>query len=629
MSGILQTFAYGRAFSIIPANTVAPVVSGTATVGQTLSTTNGTWSGIPTPTFTYQWQRVTTNISGATSSTYVLVAADVGSTIRCVVTATNTVGSTSANSNSTAAVAATVPGAPTIGTATATGSSTATVAYTAPASNGGATITLYTATSSPSGLTGTLATAGSGTITVSGLSPTTSYTFTVRATNSVGQGAASAASNSITTTAAFWVVQTTGLQSYERPTTLLVDTSGNTYVTGRASSSADTTGFGYLAKFNSSGVVQWQRTLKVSGQRTIGSGMAFDTSQNIWVTVGANDGVKYIMKFDTSGNQLIQSKLGAGEKAVAEYITLDSSNNIYTIGRGTDTSSRVGIAVLKLDSSASSITAQKTLAGNGTGLTNSARAIALDSSGNIYCNFRFRVNSVDIATVCKLDSALAIQWKTYSRTDDPYYQPSGVQDGASVTDSSGNTYMVHSQNQFSFGGSFVYNMVVTKIDSSGAVSWTTRLGTARDSQGYGVALDNTASNVYVFASNSPASGPGRGYIIKFNSSGTLQWQRYQNFNAQGTSTWVGKVDSVAVYSSSTANASGPSYVGLTKLPVDGSLTGSYTNYTYTAGDLSTTTGPGTGTTGTLNANTQSETIASSSDVVVSTFSGATSLVNIP
>jgi hypothetical protein len=44
-----------------------------------------------------------------------------------------------------------------------------------------------------------LATAGSGTITVSGLNPSTSYTFTVRATNSAGQGPASAASNSITT----------------------------------------------------------------------------------------------------------------------------------------------------------------------------------------------------------------------------------------------------------------------------------------------------------------------------------------------------------------------------------------------------------------------------------------------
>jgi len=96
----------------------------------------------------------------------------------------------------------TVPGAPTIGTATATGSTTATVVYTAPASDGGTAITSYTATSSPSGGTGTLSQAGSGTITVTGLTASTSYTFTVTATNAVGTSAASAASNSITTSVA-------------------------------------------------------------------------------------------------------------------------------------------------------------------------------------------------------------------------------------------------------------------------------------------------------------------------------------------------------------------------------------------------------------------------------------------
>jgi hypothetical protein len=200
MSGMMLAFS-GGSYGAAPVNTVAPVVSGTASFGSTLTTTNGTWTGAPAPTFTYQWQRVTTNISGATSSTYVLVAADVGNTIRCVVKATNIIAPSgvTANSNSTASVAAIAPGAPTIGTATQTGSSTATVVYTAPASNGGATITSYTATSSPSGITGTLSQAGSGTITVSGLAGATAYTFTVTATNSAGTSAASAASNSITT----------------------------------------------------------------------------------------------------------------------------------------------------------------------------------------------------------------------------------------------------------------------------------------------------------------------------------------------------------------------------------------------------------------------------------------------
>jgi hypothetical protein len=210
-----------------PVNTVAPVVSGTATVGQTLSTTNGTWTGTATITYTYQWQRAGVDIGSATSSTYTLVNADASNPIRCVVTGTNSYGNSSANSNATANVAAIVPGAPTIGVATATGDSTATVAFTAPASNGGATITSYTATSSPAGGTGTLSQAGSGTISVTGLTQGTTYTFTVTATNSVGTGSASSASNSITTTASYFNYNTLLLPGAS--TTFVDDASTNNF----------------------------------------------------------------------------------------------------------------------------------------------------------------------------------------------------------------------------------------------------------------------------------------------------------------------------------------------------------------------------------------------------------------
>lgn len=91
----------GSSGAVAPANTVAPVVSGTVNVGQTLTTTNGTWTGSPTA-YTYQWQRAGANISSATNSTYVLTTADIESAIRCVVTATNTVASVAANSNALA-----------------------------------------------------------------------------------------------------------------------------------------------------------------------------------------------------------------------------------------------------------------------------------------------------------------------------------------------------------------------------------------------------------------------------------------------------------------------------------------------------------------------------------------------
>ena len=42
---------------VAPANTVLPVISGSTVVGNVLTTTSGTWTGFPAPTFTYQWQR--------------------------------------------------------------------------------------------------------------------------------------------------------------------------------------------------------------------------------------------------------------------------------------------------------------------------------------------------------------------------------------------------------------------------------------------------------------------------------------------------------------------------------------------------------------------------------------------
>ncbi|MGC5171267.1 FG-GAP-like repeat-containing protein [Microbacterium sp. DT81.1] len=67
----------------------APTVTGTATVGSTLTAIPGTWSPIPT-TLTYQWKRAQVAIPGATAATYKLVAADAGAAITVTVTASKT-----------------------------------------------------------------------------------------------------------------------------------------------------------------------------------------------------------------------------------------------------------------------------------------------------------------------------------------------------------------------------------------------------------------------------------------------------------------------------------------------------------------------------------------------------------
>lgn len=98
-----------------PTNSVEPSVTGSTVVGQTLTGTNGTWSGTSPITFSYQWVRCGSNggapdgsncpnISGATSTTYTLQSSERGRRIRLRVKASNSAGSKIVASNATATI---------------------------------------------------------------------------------------------------------------------------------------------------------------------------------------------------------------------------------------------------------------------------------------------------------------------------------------------------------------------------------------------------------------------------------------------------------------------------------------------------------------------------------------------
>lgn len=91
----------------LPAATAPAVtsvtVTGTAQVGQVLTAT-AVVTGNPTPTKTYSW--LIDAVEVGTASTYTPVVGDVGKTVTCKVTATNSKGSANATSAPTAAVVA-------------------------------------------------------------------------------------------------------------------------------------------------------------------------------------------------------------------------------------------------------------------------------------------------------------------------------------------------------------------------------------------------------------------------------------------------------------------------------------------------------------------------------------------
>jgi len=101
-----------------PANTVAPTVSGTATVGSTWTLNQGTWTGNPAPTLIQAWLRCTspvtstfttvpagcTAISGASGITYVATSADLGKYLTAQMAGSNPSGSALSGAISTTAI---------------------------------------------------------------------------------------------------------------------------------------------------------------------------------------------------------------------------------------------------------------------------------------------------------------------------------------------------------------------------------------------------------------------------------------------------------------------------------------------------------------------------------------------
>lgn len=106
-----------------------PQIAGGTTLGDTLTSSTGAWTGGPAPTYSYQWLANGSAIAGATGSSYTLTSAEVGQTITLAVTASNAYGNATADSNA-------------VGPVTAAASTTTTTTTTTTATTPSPTITI-------------------------------------------------------------------------------------------------------------------------------------------------------------------------------------------------------------------------------------------------------------------------------------------------------------------------------------------------------------------------------------------------------------------------------------------------------------------------------------------------------
>jgi hypothetical protein len=151
--------------------------------------------------------------------------------------------------------------------------------------------------------------------------------------------------------------------------------------------------------------------------------------------------------------------------------------------------------------------------GGGSSVANAGYSITTDSSNNLYfCGLSQNPSYITNFEIAKYNIGGNIQWqRTLSTTNA----------AASITsDSSNNLYVVGASQV----GSVNY-IQLAKYDSSGTIQWQNTLGAASDSSGgYGIAVDSS-NNVYVGGYSSVSFSRPSYHISKYNSSGTIQWQR--------------------------------------------------------------------------------------------------------
>jgi len=408
----------------------------------------------------------------------------------------------------------------------------------------------------------------------------------------------------------YWLA-TLGGSVFEEALGVAADSSDNFYAFGRSSSQGAGSFDFLLAKYDTLGTIQWQRVLG-GADSEVGHAVTVDSSDNVYAfgytsSTGAGSIDFLLAKYNSSGTIQWQRVLGGASVERGYSIAVDSADNLYVAGEVNSAGAGSADCFIGKYNSSGTIQWQRALGGNG---FEQANGVTVDASDNVYVTgytSSTGAGSIDFL-LAKYNSSGTIQWQRVL---------GGASDelGVSVTtDSSGNVYAFGYTTSTGAGSR---DFLLAKYNSSGTIQWQRILGGTDFDSGAAVKTDSSG-NVYLAGYTNSAGAGGTDFLLaKYDSSGTIQWQRVLGGSAADIAyaITIDSLDNLNVAGRTFSTGEGSADFLLAKLPNDGSLTGTYqldgVDIIYSTSTLTAATSTLTAATSTLTDQTLTLTAATS------------------
>ena len=299
----------------------------------------------------------------------------------------------------------------------------------------------------------------------------------------------------------YWAYQSLGSPA--------VDSAGNVYYTAYADMTGNNTGkyYGLLIKYNSSGTIQWQQRLSLSGNNMIYYAPIVDSSNNVYVPfqVGlySHSYKGGLVKYNSSG--VLQWQRNQWINGIALYganSDVDSSGNIYQLSYArSSTYANFEPKVFKYNSSGT-IQWQKRLRNSNYHVF--PAELKVDNSGNIYILTEMNYDCYLI----KLNSSFVIQWE--KQLDGGGWT---VARKSLCLDSAGNPYILVTSNS---------NSDIVKYNSSGTLQWQRRIAAGTYFNAYNITVNDNADAIYLNGVyyHSWSTPPARHAVLKLPADGS-------------------------------------------------------------------------------------------------------------